>query len=212
MSKPNKFREAYDRHLREQPGLRYKSHPDSIFTWSHPSLIELGRKFHNEWFGRGFRGVLPRRTQLIDIANELLTHLDAPGDIVVPDDGTISPALLEYARTAEANASDAKTYHIALAMYCAIQIVHSGEPLEDKHFVGGMVYGPLLILEGLLLAGRTVAMQKKTPLPDAPELRRMYDEYTKGGGDPAKWTATLASKYHRDVRTVQRRWKAAQAT
>jgi len=45
---------------------------------------------------------------------------------------------------------------ISLALLNALRIIDAGEALEERHGLGGLVYGPLLILEGLLMqqAGR----------------------------------------------------------
>ena len=211
MEAQNKFARAVNKKI---AGLSYKLHSDSITTITHPSLNELGRQFHWNWFGVGFRGVLPRRRQLIDLANELLNHVAAPSELALPPDiQRVDPALLEYAQKLTDEALDRKTCLIGSALCNALRIIDENQKVDEVHYLGAYVYVPLLILEGILMEPRTRRASAKPRMPAVTVVRADYAAYVKAhGGSDLNWPTHASSKYNVTYGHVVRTWAKMKKT
>jgi hypothetical protein len=191
----NKFAKVVTKKI---DGFRYKLSADSWGTFVHPSLNELGRLAHAHWFDIDFRGYRrpSRRGQLIQIANELLLELDDPDflQVVLPDVDRVDPALLAFAQKLTVDPLDVKQCLIGFALSSALQIIDANEPLDERHYMGGAVYGPLLILEGLLMAqGANKANQGEDW--DRQKLLKEHADYVALHGKERGWRKFGAARY-----------------
>ena len=211
MEVENKFATAINKKI---AGVSYKPSGDSMFTITHPSLNEIGRQAHAHWFGLGLRGKLPRRRQLIDLANELLNHVaESDAQAVSRDVERVDPALLAFAKKLTVDPPDERVCLIGFALSSALQIIDANEKLDDLHYLGGSVYGPLLILEGLLMEPRTRSLKAKPRVPAVAVVRADYATYVEGhDGRDLHWLDYARKKYNVSYDHMGRVWRKMKKT
>lgn len=178
----------------------------AVVEWvDRPSLNKIGSTVHSLWHGSHF-GAVDRQVLLCRVANELLWRLGDPREL----------SIFETAIDTQLHGDIFVRWHepknmteslLLNALYAALTILDSRRDLSIEHELGGQVYYPLMVLEGLLLKQTDVAMRSRKAVTHLALGRFRVEFMEKHEENDRGWQVAAAKEFKVSTKTVSRIWR-----
>ena len=173
---------------------------------TRPSIESLAADVHHMWHGANF-GLVDRRNLMRQVATDLLDRLGEVHDVKIGDDD-VNHALMDRVFVLTGDPENVKRKLLADALYGALKIVTNASDPKDNMLAGALVYAPLFVLSGVLIANEAQAKKPRKLMETAKGLEAFRRRFAaKHGGKDYGWQKEAARKNKVNVSTIARHWK-----